>query len=1041
MKIVSIPQAQLGNPASWTVNPGSSTSFTLTFLGATTISLTTSGLTAAAMQSALQALSTIGPGGALVTLSSGIFTVTMAGSLALISQPSSALTGTGTGGSVTIAQINAGSAALSVPQIKLEDTQNIGTFYRSAIGDVAIDTFPLPGGPDVVFGGQMQIGVGLQINLFPPLRIYRTMDGVLFELMANMPIPLTLQDADPVNPRIDLIVAIEQEQTPSATETRHYRVSPPVPGNQEGDVQVATQLWDQLQIQVITGTPAVSPAQPPVPADGIPLYVVTVPANTTQLVGTMVSDVRNGVLTQAQQDQAIEELQSEVNSLMANQPPYPASEVLIGPGAGAFSNETAQAAFAQIASWSDTSSYDPITRPQTLTSDGRLQAVGRVDTDSVTPVVDVPPGSQIAFSNVVRNINQTSIPATANPRLVNIDVNAGTQSVPNNVSPLTLSNVLDVISNGPGTFVQKNGTLPVPRAFGASAARDGRYIENYGGASATGSLLSNWSTYDTLADQVTSQTLTGAIPPPSARCFMAPCGDGVHVLLGCPTGSLGSIGQTPPQWFIINTSTWVSTAVSGGPSAAGGTYPFYWAFTGDLIQSNTILICTQSASPNTYWSFTWSAGPTTDGVFTKLNVSGAQPQLAWESSEACLYQPGLLVEFETSTGTSNAGNATYLFNYGTLTWTKQAISSPVNLFGEGGFFDYFGMKNFGGLPTVVGGTDSEGAGSGFISGYWQLTPGTPPSWQGNRGNLANKWMPTVASLIANGLPQGQGYILGGSGSASSAQAASSDIWTFTAGGVVVTTYNGLTGLTLAPGTSTATIQFTNFQVPTIGGPVETYLISLFGYLPPGSAQISITLNGGAGPPQQIIRDAVTSVANSGNPSIRTLQITLAGSGSLTPILTGFSEMFEVEGGPGLTGTFVRFNAPSGAEGLYINRDGSMFFSTNINQSTPGTAILLSITNNGSGVAPSLVNFVNRRWFELTYSAAKGSGTPQFFYDGAVSPYVVKAVGITGGQNVGSGGTPTGAQYALPVPAVNFNSTVTVANVQASADFYSVTAIA
>ena len=162
---------------------------------------------------------------------------------------------------------------------------------------------------------------------------------------------------------------------------------------------------------------------------------------------------------------------------------------------------------------------------------------------------------------------------------------------------------------------------------------------------------------------------------------------------------------------------------------------------------------------------------------------------------------------------------------------------------------------------------------------------------------------------------------------------------------------------------------------------------------------------------------------------------------MTPILTGFSEMFEVEGGPGLTGTFVRFNAPSGAEGLYINRDGSMFFSTNINQSTPGTAILLSITNNGSGVAPSLVNFVNRRWFELTYSAAKGSGTPQFFYDGAVSPYVVKAVGITGGQNVGSGGTPTGGQYALPVPAVNFNSTVTVANVQASADFYSVTAIA
>lgn len=1041
MKIVSIPQATLGNPAQWTVNPGSSTSFTLTFLGATTISLTTSGLTAVAMQSALQSLSTVGSGNALVSLSSGVFTVTMAGSLALISQPVSALTASGTGGAVTVVQTNAGSAALAVPQIKLGDTQDIGLYYRSAIGDVAIDTFPLPGGPDVVFGGQMEIGSGLSINIFPPLRIYRTMDGVLFELMGNLPVPITLQAADATNPRIDLIVAIEQEQVPSATQTRHYRVSPPIPGNQEGDVQVATELWDQLELQVVTGTPAVSPAQPAIPADGVVLYVVTIPPNTTQLSPTLVTDARDTVLTQAQQDQAIEALQSEVNNLMANQPPYPASEVLIGPGAGAFSNETAQAAFAQIASWSDTTSYDPITRPQTLTSDGRLQAVGRVDTDGVTPVVDVPPGSQIAFSNVVRNINQTSIPSPANPRLVNIDINAGTQSVPNNVSPLTLSNVLDVVSNGPGNFVEKSGTLPVPRAFGASAARDGRYIENYGGASATGSLLSNWSTYDTLADQVTPQTLTGAIPPPSARCFMAPCGDGVHILLGCPTGQLGVLGQTPPQWFIINTSTWVSTSVSGGPSAAGGSSPYYWAFTGDLVQPNTILVFTQSASPNTYWSFTWSAGPTIDGVFTQLSVHGTQPRLAWESSQVCFYQQGVMVEFETSLGGSNAGNATYLFNYTTLTWTQLSISSPVNLFTQNTFFDYFGMRNFGGLPTVVGGTDSLGAGADFISGYWQLTPGTPASWQGNRGNLPNKWMPTVASLISNGLPQGQGFIIGGSGSASSANAATGDIWTFTSGGIVLTTYNGVTGLTLAPGTTTATIQFTNFQVPTIGGPVETYLISLFGYLPPNSAQISITLNGGAGPPQQIIRDTVTTVANSGNPAVRTLQISLNGSGSLVPILTGFSEMFEVEGGPGLTGTFVRFNAQSGTQGLYINRDGSMFFSTNINQTIPGTAILLSITNNGSGVAPSLVNFVNRRWFELTYSAAKGSGAPQFFYDGAVSPYVVKAVGITGGQNVGSGGSPSGIQYGLPVPAVNFNSTVTVSNVQNNADFYSVTVIA
>jgi hypothetical protein len=1034
VKIVSIPQATLGNPAQWTVNPGSNASCTLTFLGATTTVLTISGLTAVAVQAALQALSTIGPGNVLVTLSSGIFTVTLAGRLAPISQPSSALTGAGNSGAVTIIQTNAGSAALAVPAIRLEDTQNIGLNTRTTIGEVARDTFFLPGGSDGVFGGNYTLGAGLSINIAPFLTAYRLTDGVSFDLMSSLPVTLTLQPADGWHPRIDLIVAIEQEQVPSVIETRHYRVSPPIPGNQEGDLQVATQLWDQLQLQVVTGTPAVSPTQPALPANAILLYAITVPPNALQLVQTNIADMRRTVLCQEAQDQILTLLQNEVNSLLANQPPYPASEVLIGPGAGYLSGDTAQAAFALLAQLSDTQFYDPLIFPQTLTSDGRLGSIGNVDTDGITPVVDTPPGLQVEFSNVIQNVNQTAIPASANPRLVNVSEEAGTQSYPNNVSPLTLANVLNVIANGPGSWVQANGSLPAPREFNAAAARDGRYIENFGGTSPTQASLSDWFTYDTLAGQCTSQTLTGAIPPPSARPFMAPCGDGINILLGCPTGQPGVLGQTPVEWFIVNTSTWVSTSIGGGPSAAGGTYPYYWAFCGDLVQPNAILVFTQSGSPNTYWSFTWSAGPTVDGVFTKLNVNGQQPSLQWESSDACLYQSGTMVEFETSSGGSNVGNATYLFNYRTSTWNKQSISSPANLFADDTqFFDYFRMRNFGGLPTVAQGTDESG-GTGQVTGYWQLTPGMPPSWAGQRGNLPHKWLGAMASLIANGLPQGQGFVFGGSAQSGGGSPGTTDIWTFTSGGIIVTTYGGQTGLTLAPGVDTASIQFTNFQVP-LAQAITTYLISLFGYLPPGTVQIAITLNGGAGPPQGIIKDVVTTVTNSSAPAIRTLTITLTGSGSIVPILTGFSELFEIVGGPGLTGAYLRYNAQNVTTALYINRDGSMDFSTSINPSVAGTAILLKTTWNGSGVAPGVKNYVNMRRFRLEYTGTKGSGTPQVNYDGSRSPAFVYPRGIAGGQYVDQVGSNTGVIYRLPTPTVAFDATVSINGLQNSADGY------
>ena len=83
------------------LNPDGVDSFTLSFNGETTAPLTTSGLTAASVQSSLQGLSTIGQGNATVTEYEGIFTVTLA--LALLDTPEAPdLTARGTGGTATV---------------------------------------------------------------------------------------------------------------------------------------------------------------------------------------------------------------------------------------------------------------------------------------------------------------------------------------------------------------------------------------------------------------------------------------------------------------------------------------------------------------------------------------------------------------------------------------------------------------------------------------------------------------------------------------------------------------------------------------------------------------------------------------------------------------------------------------------------------------------------------------------------------------------------------------------------------------------------
>lgn len=91
------------------------TSYTITFNGQTTASIDDDA-TAAQVQAALEALSTVGTGNVLVTggpLASGAFTVTFRGDLANANQPAMTTTPTGGTGTVVVATTTAGGADAS----------------------------------------------------------------------------------------------------------------------------------------------------------------------------------------------------------------------------------------------------------------------------------------------------------------------------------------------------------------------------------------------------------------------------------------------------------------------------------------------------------------------------------------------------------------------------------------------------------------------------------------------------------------------------------------------------------------------------------------------------------------------------------------------------------------------------------------------------------------------------------------------------------------------------------------------------------------
>jgi hypothetical protein len=904
------------------------------------------------------------------------------------------------------------------PQLTLQDIAALAKYPLDSLRQLVLDMILMPGSQGSETGGNIVLTGGLSFNVIPPLRFYHGSLGKQFELMETLPHAITLQNADPTNARIDCVYVTWTENVASDSETRHYKIDPTVPASQEGDVLASDEIWDTLTLGVATGTPAAVPVAPNLPTNSVLLWTITVKPNATFLnLSTDVIDNRHIIESLEALGIDVAALRIQMNKFAQITLPLPASQVLIGAGAGSYSGLTDQQAWAVIGNQSDQTSNDPITRPEIqnngVTTDGRLGAVANLD--GTTPVIDLPPSLSAVFSNVTRKINVNRIPSTANPRLVNTDVNAPTQTQ-NKTTPLP-GNYTVVSSTGGGSWVLKNGAMPVAKSQAACAARDTRYIEIFGGVSTTGGALGDWATYDTLSDAVTARVISPALPS-CLRPAMFPCGDGIHVLVGC--AGAGVAGQNAPRWFVVNCVTAVSVEIFNGPQSASPGSFFSNGFQGDLVQTGVIVVSDfgdgNFNGPRT-WSFTWSGDPST-GAFTQLNTSGIPPAYGFSSSTACFYQQGQLVIF-SQTGSFASGRTT-IFNYTALTYTDVGGQSPYNPFSPqqapvGGAR----MRNYGGTPLLAMGSQEQG-GNAPNTAFWILTPGTTPTWQFFIGNLPHKHLGGDASLLVNGLPQGQGFVFGGGNVVvGGGPDQTTDIWTFQTGGVIITQFTPpggtpVSAITLAPGTTQATILLSDFVLP---WQVATILASLQGVIPPGSVQFSYSFDNDAHT-EIVQRDIKTSIPSNSaaTPSTRRLRITMYSQGANSPILASLFETFEQVAGPQLSGLVLRFNVPAGSSVMFIARDGTVTFEATAVPTTPDKAVLMTMVNNGTNVLATIAQFINKRHIQKKYGGNKSVDVdPTFFYEPAVVlPFVDARAAI--------GGASSNAKWTVTVNATTFTLT-------------------
>ncbi|MBI3654085.1 MAG: hypothetical protein HY231_23895 [Acidobacteria bacterium] len=888
-------------------------------------------------------------------------------------------------------------------EIKETDIAEVG--QAAMAGDAAtIDDFIIkPGGEIVSEGGDFQLAGGLNINIYKPLRCWRGTDGKQFSDFDPAVKTLTLAPADSTNPRIDLIYALLTEDADAGQETRHAKKDPADADSAEADVSVYTEKRNTLSINKVTGTPATSPAVPALPANSAPLYYVIVPTGATVLTGDNIIDARHNFDTLEEVNERLAILEGIVNTLQQQKHHHKAGEVDIEAGAGRFAGLTEQQAWNLLGSQSDGKQNDPIVRPEILTPElapytyvgsnacaGKLGSAG--DTESGTPVVDMPVGRQVSFfGGAVQTLTPNLFPAQVAginllARFFNKNVNQATNSFANSLN-LSLASISAIQSDGGGAFELQGYALPVNRFKNwagqvLTCAFSATKIVVAGGGAGLGDAA--FYEVDTVGQTVTQRVLSGDVPNGYLKAVL-PCGDGVNVIVAQRPSAVNNNGKL--EWFKVNMSTLVSVKFTGTApgytASAPGDVNSDHGVIGDLVAPNLLLILVNvtgdigysaNAIDNVLWFY--HVDTNTFESFTPVGqnpLTGLSATTALQDVDLCCLESGkaLLVRGRQI--------ATHVFDTASRTWTKLNISNPTSDLSAANpnALQNLSVSNVNGRVLL----------SSAYSSIWEYTPGATPKWD-NR-NLSEGLGATglgrgaagLVGLISGGLPVGAGYLLGGLVGST----AKKDIWKWGPGGII----QAACGLTLGAGTNQASFviddgQQLGWQVAkVIGNPIGVNLIA-------GSIKLEVSFDNGAW--AEVTRDVINSIVSAGSNPVRRWRVTLFGSGSNKPCISKLNENFESAAGPGFTELVLRFNynASLGTRYLYVDRTGVVTLETTAAPSTPDKCLLMKITPNGSS-APTPFDYLNRRWFHIKKTTTRASGsTPAIANDLAVLPSFIRA---------------------------------------------------
>lgn len=938
--------------------------------------------------------------------------------------------------------------AQSFPELPETEIGLIGQYAQEGDRAIVDDFIRKPGAPLAVFGGNIQLAGGLDINIFKPLRVWRSEDGAQFEDFNDAVTVINLATADATDPRIDLVYVTLAEDADGAFEQRHLSKDPTDPGALVGETEIAAEKQNTLTIAVVEGMPAPDPQVPTLPPNSAYMYRVIVPAGAINLTGDSILDLRHNFLTLEEIAELVDGLIDDVNTIKDNKHRHPADQVDIGPGAGKYSNMTDQQAWNLLGSQSDAKQEDVVFRPETITPELAPSATGSgklgsaPTTDGSTPVVDIPVGRQVSFfGGSLRTIEPGGFPAVVegisiNARYVNKHVDEATNSRSHSID-LTLATISAIQSDGGGDLELLGYALPSPRARSYAGQRmacafSATKIVLMGGAPGGGD--SAVYEIDTVAQTVTQRILTGDVPNFFIRGVF-PCGDGVNVIAAQQPGADGGFNGAKLEWFLVNMSTLVSTKftgtapgytadpVGGGPSSA---------VIGDLIAPNVILLMINTfalagdpgpSDCNAYENRLW-VYHVDSGTFEKFTPTGQNPLTGLTLSEylqdvdVCMYQPGQAVLVRGRFGVS-----THIFDYATRSWTKLNISQPSADLNQvyGSTLNGLTMANVNGRPQLT----SE------ASSIWELTPSVRPQWD-NRGiapgfgaifgaTSFGRGYVGYVGLLKGGLPNGEGYVLGGRVS-NSTSGSGFQIWRFQAGGIVETSCNGVTGLTLGGGATVAS--FVVDDGYTLPWQVASVVANPIGTMPSGSIKLEIQFNNEAW--QEITRDVVKTVICVGATPVRRWRITLFGTGASKPCISKLNELFETTGGPGFTQLVLRYNViQAGVRYLYMSRLGVITIEATAQMTTPDKAILTKISPNGSS-APTVLDFVNKRLIHRKYTGTRASGqTPAIANDFPVLPAYIKAWLKAAGGGISD----------LADPTVDFNTPIAVNGLTVDGQLY------